>query len=158
MVIVVLDAARSPALPAEAGWAELPAGLPAGRALVALNKTDLRPEAAAVEAVSGLPAVAVSALTGSGLESLKDAMVRMADSFQGVGSADGVAINARHAGALDRARQAIGRALDNLSAEGPPELLASDLREALDALGDIAGRFDNEKMLDRLFSQFCIGK
>jgi len=37
-------------------------------------------------------------------------------------------------------------------------LIASDLRAALNALGEITGRIDNERMLDRLFATFCIGK
>ena len=40
----------------------------------------------------------------------------------------------------------------------PAELLASDLRGALGALGEISGRVDNERMLDQLFASFCIGK
>jgi tRNA modification GTPase len=69
-----------------------------------------------------------------------------------------VAINARHADALDRAKAALADALAKLAAGGPTELLASDLRESLAALGEIAGRIDNEQMLDRLFASFCIGK
>jgi tRNA modification GTPase len=38
------------------------------------------------------------------------------------------------------------------------ELLASDLRGALAAYGEIAGKIDNERMLDQLFASFCIGK
>jgi tRNA modification GTPase len=40
----------------------------------------------------------------------------------------------------------------------PVELVASDIRGALDALGEVAGRVDNERMLDALFATFCIGK
>jgi tRNA modification GTPase len=38
------------------------------------------------------------------------------------------------------------------------ELVSSDLRSALDALGEILGKIDNERMLDQLFATFCIGK
>jgi tRNA modification GTPase len=38
------------------------------------------------------------------------------------------------------------------------ELVASDLRSALEAFGEISGKIDNEKVLDRLFATFCIGK
>ena len=38
------------------------------------------------------------------------------------------------------------------------ELAAVRCREALDALGEIVGRIDNERMLDKLFASFCIGK
>jgi tRNA modification GTPase len=42
----------------------------------------------------------------------------------------------------------------------PVELAAGALREALDALGEITGRaaVENERMLDALFANFCIGK
>jgi tRNA modification GTPase len=36
--------------------------------------------------------------------------------------------------------------------------MASDLRGALDAFGQISGKVDNEKILDQLFASFCIGK
>jgi tRNA modification GTPase len=71
---------------------------------------------------------------------------------------DAVAINARHAHALSQAGDCLGQALGKLDAGSPTELLASDLRGALSALGEIAGRIDNERVLDRLFAEFCIGK
>jgi len=69
-----------------------------------------------------------------------------------------IAINARHqaclksaAEYLDAARRAIG---DRLS----PEFIAIELRAALDAVGDVAGRLDAEELLGEIFSRFCIGK
>ena len=41
---------------------------------------------------------------------------------------------------------------------GLAALAAARCREALDALGEIVGRIDNERMLDKLFASFCIGK
>jgi tRNA modification GTPase len=38
------------------------------------------------------------------------------------------------------------------------ELLASDVRGALESLGEVLGKYDPERMLDRLFATFCIGK
>ena len=43
--------------------------------------------------------------------------------------------------------------MDDLS-----ELIASDLRAAVESIGKVVGKVDNERMLDSLFKQFCIGK
>jgi tRNA modification GTPase len=73
-----------------------------------------------------------------------------------------VAVSARHEQALARAEQLVGQALAQLGGSGPGtpamEFLASDVRGALEALGEILGKYDPERMLDRLFATFCIGK
>jgi tRNA modification GTPase len=52
---------------------------------------------------------------------------------------------------LERARSAIGRGLEH-------ELVAVDLRDALDALGEIVGHVSTEDILGQIFSEFCVGK
>ena len=47
---------------------------------------------------------------------------------------------------------------EKLAANEASELVASDLRVALDAFGQVSGKIDNEKILDQLFASFCIGK
>ncbi|MGJ8633732.1 MAG: tRNA uridine-5-carboxymethylaminomethyl(34) synthesis GTPase MnmE [Luteolibacter sp.] len=70
-----------------------------------------------------------------------------------------VAINARHQASLSLANTSLTAALDLLTDEScDPELAAIDLREALDALGEIPGKVDTEDLLGVIFSQFCIGK
>ena len=84
--------------------------------------------------------------------------MRRAEAFRQDTGEDLIAINARHTHALARAKTGLGDALAKLAANAPVELLASDLRETLEAFGEIAGQVDNEQMLDRLFASFCIGK
>ena len=64
----------------------------------------------------------------------------------------------RHRHALREAAEALSRALDMPNPAESPEILAEELRLAARALGRVAGRVDVEDVLDRLFSQFCIGK
>ena len=45
-----------------------------------------------------------------------------------------------------------------LIANEPMELVAGDLRGVMLAFGEITGRIDSERMFDRLFATFCIGK
>lgn len=151
----VLDATRPcPALPPE-----VMARLSPANTVVLLNKTDLlgsRPAVAVVPPT--LPVVALSALTGDGLEALTDRAVTLADSFRQDQGEEIIAINARHANALRRARECLETARLKITDNGAVELLASDIRGALDAFGEIAGKIDNERMLDHLFKTFCIGK
>jgi tRNA modification GTPase len=154
LILLVLDATRpAPALPDE-----IRARLRPGLALVVINKTDLVPAGGGPPLPLNLPVARVSALTGAGCDELEAAVVRHAESFRADQGEDLVAINARHAVALNQATRDLQMALDKVGSRAPLELLASDLQGALDAFGEIAGRIDNELVLDRLFATFCIGK
>jgi tRNA modification GTPase len=125
--------------------------------LLVFNKSDLSPALADIELLPGFDRAHVSALTGAGLDKLRQAIDTKVDALRGH-QQDEIAINARHARALVLARDGLRTAAAKLLENGPTELIASDLREALGAFGEIAGRVDNERMLDRLFATFCIGK
>ncbi len=107
--------------------------------------------------------VVLSAVTGEGLDRLVTTIVRLADAFQpDLGGEETIAVSLRHAQALERAQTGLERALHLMTARNgiPPasELVASEIRGALEALGEILGKYDHERMLDRLFAAFCIGK
>jgi len=100
----------------------------------------------------------VSSQTGTGLDELRRTIThRLTENVTAPGS-DEIAINARHEDALRRASEALAAALSSLNAKAVPELVASDLRQALQALESILGVGTSEDVLDRLFAQFCIGK
>lgn len=148
----VIDAAAPlPALPAHLAGRLTPANT-----VVVLNKSDLRPAAPAP--AGGFSAVRVSALCGEGFEALTAVLVEKADALRTEVGDEVIAINARHAEALGRARRALEAASQGLATGASSELIASDMREAVAALGEIAGRIDHERVLDALFATFCIGK
>ncbi len=151
LILWVVDASRPcPALPGA-----VLNRLTTDNALVIKNKCDL---ASVCVAPQGLRVVEVSALVGTGLDELSAMVAARADAFSQHHGDEVIAINARHADALRRAGECLESARANLRDNGPVELLASDLRGALDACGEICGRIDNERMLDHLFKTFCIGK
>ncbi len=154
LLLVVLDAADGSAPPFPAALLEK---LHTSPAIIVLNKVDLAPKAAASLVIPGAPIVAVSALTGFGMEDLQEAIVNLADR-ESDDPDDLVAINARHAHALAQSREWLAAAELKLVTSEPIELVASDLRGVMAAWGEITGRIDNERMLDRLFATFCIGK
>lgn len=100
----------------------------------------------------------VSVKTGEGLESLRQLIARrLAGHLLAPGSEE-IAVNARHAEGLQKATEALATASSSLATRAAPELVASDLRLALQALESILGVGTSEDVLDRLFAQFCIGK
>ena len=66
--------------------------------------------------------------------------------------------NARHYEALCRAQTALERVNEGLQAALSGELLALDLHDALDALGEITGEVSSQEVLNTIFERFCIGK
>jgi tRNA modification GTPase len=96
----------------------------------------------------------VSALTGAGIEALLHKIMAIVLG-EDIGNEEIVIAEARHHDAMTRAIESLSRAQLQLSA---PTLLASDLRDAVNALGEITGETVGEEILDRIFSKFCIGK
>jgi tRNA modification GTPase len=102
--------------------------------------------------------VDVCCLSGQGIEALKDAIKNLVWAGKIEAGMLQVMINSRHQEALGRARAATVRTLDALRADVTLELMALDLRIAVNAVGEIVGKTATEDLLDSIFSQFCIGK
>jgi tRNA modification GTPase len=123
-------------------------------ALPVLNKVDLGED----PGWGGIQAARISCLQGEGIEALTEAIVARVTGGASTHRDWSLAINARHADCLRRARafaeEARGVLTDGLS----PEFVAEELRGALDAVGEIVGKADSEEILGKIFSAFCIGK
>ena len=156
LVLVVVDD-RAAARDADRVLMERTAGAPA-RILVR-NKIDLSGRAPGPATAAGqqMPAVRVSALRGAGLAELEDAIVERMTHGAMIGE-DAFMARRRHLDALHRALAALDRAQGRLVVDNAGELVAEELREAQDALGEITGAFATEDLLAHIFSSFCIGK
>jgi len=125
--------------------------------LIIDNKVDLLALYIEGAAMGGGAAIRTSALTGEGLEALRDAILAQ------LGAAGSLA----ESGALNNFRQqeAAGLALAALGAATaanesglPHELILMDLHHALQALDSLTGVTTPDDILGRIFSTFCIGK
>lgn len=154
LLLIVLDATHADRFIPE----PVRAVLENKRHVIILNKSDLCNNQGTSPLLNGEQPIAVSALTGQGIEHLTNAVSARADSFRCDIGSDAIAVNARHSAALAEAKESLRLALDKLIQNSPTELIASDLRTTLAAFGEITGRIDNDRMLDRLFATFCIGK
>jgi len=124
------------------------------RTVLVLNKIDLGEHAS----WNGADAVRISCLKNQGLETLAAAIEARVFGGTAAHRDWSVAINARHEAALERARGFANAARLALLDDISPEFVAEELRGALGAIGDILGRVDQDEVLGKIFSSFCIGK
>ena len=128
--------------------------------LIIVNKIDLCATRADVAAVldSEAPVVHISASTQQGIDELKEAIFTRVASGAEQWEEHGCAPNIRHKHALSKAYEACRRLKAALAAGLTSDLIAVDLQECLDQLGDIVGETTTEDILDVIFEQFCLGK
>lgn len=147
LLLHVVDASR--------GWSPedeaLRSAVAGRRALVVWNKSDL----GTCAGPDGLP---VSCRTGAGLEGLRDRIATEAGGAGETSAAARVAIGARHRDALARSAMALDRALVAMGRGDPLDLLALDLRVAVNAVGEVVGKTATDDLLDLIFGTFCLGK
>jgi tRNA modification GTPase len=126
--------------------------------IAVVNKDDL-PRRIAVDAVQKLgasPIRFVSAKKNTGIGELKKDLREL---LLGARVEPSFAItNLRHKEALDQGAVALERAIKTLGDGGASEFVAVDLNEAREALEEIIGKVTSDNILERIFSNFCIGK
>ncbi|MDP3826447.1 MAG: tRNA uridine-5-carboxymethylaminomethyl(34) synthesis GTPase MnmE, partial [Polaromonas sp.] len=118
------------------------------------NKSDMAGADVLAAVSSG---VLISAKTGAGLQQLRQQLLQVVG-WQA--APEGVFMaRERHVRALRQVEAQLARAAAQLHAPVPAlDLLAEDLRQAQNALGDITGQFTTDDLLGEIFSKFCIGK
>ncbi|HEY6154928.1 MAG TPA: tRNA uridine-5-carboxymethylaminomethyl(34) synthesis GTPase MnmE [Candidatus Udaeobacter sp.] len=121
--------------------------------IVVLNKSDLPEDIDWKD----FQALRISCATGDGLPQLKQEILGRIRR-QNLRPESAIAINTRHRDCLRRALESCDRASTAFSEGVSGEYIAVDLDQALSAIGEVIGVVDVEKILDSVFSQFCIGK
>lgn len=122
--------------------------IPMSRTVVIITKCDL----AQSWQVQGQAVLRTSAATGEGIDALRRELVRKAIQWRG-----GFVSASRCRKPIQTAREHLKEAA-YFAENRHPELAAAELRSALDALGEVVGAVCTDEILDRIFSQFCIGK
>ncbi|MBC2607214.1 tRNA uridine-5-carboxymethylaminomethyl(34) synthesis GTPase MnmE [Pelagicoccus albus] len=154
LFLLVLDGTKpSPTLPPE-----VLSRINSGNCIVVRNKSDLGQFKPLGDELSGLAEVSISATKGDETDRLKSMIVETIASHLAQNEDDIILVNARHNAALNELAECLESAVRNFEMDEPAEFIASELRGAVDAIGRITGRIDNEDVLDVLFSSFCIGK
>ncbi|TNF54248.1 tRNA uridine-5-carboxymethylaminomethyl(34) synthesis GTPase MnmE [bacterium] len=124
--------------------------------IIVINKTDLPQK---IKMKKDMQTVKVSALKRTGLETLKSRIAETVLNGKSPGlSETGIVTNVRHVHALEKTLSSMNSFICEVGKKTSPEFLAVDLREALEALGEILGITTPDDILDTIFSNFCIGK
>jgi tRNA modification GTPase len=120
------------------------------------NKIDLSHQVPGIEHGPLGPEIRLSAKSGEGMPLLREHL-KACMGYQNAGEG-GFMARRRHLDALQRAEAILTAGGKQFLAHGAGELLAEDLRQAQQALGEITGEFTSDDLLGRIFSSFCIGK
>ncbi len=132
-------------------------------AIVVLNKSDLpaifdKDVLASYLSSDNSNILNISAIGGDGLEGLKNKIFKSClkdwkEEREGV-----VITNLRHKFAIENTKTLLDRAVSALIENKPVEILALELRDSLDRLGEIVGAVTTDDILNKIFNDFCIGK
>jgi len=122
--------------------------------LLLYNKVDLLTDEPSAAELNG--ALFISATLGTNLDRLKEKIAKLALPSSGTESV--LVTSARHKEALAKGFVYLLRAKRGLERGKGLELVAFELRRAVDSLGEITGKIVTEDILSRIFSKFCIGK
>ena len=118
--------------------------------LIVVNKADKK------QAINIDGAIVISSKKGENLKALTDAIYEKTVKGE-IYASNLVVTNARHVECLKRAQKSICHALAEIDSQ-TLDLISIDLNEAYTAIGEITGDTSNEKILDSIFSKFCLGK
>jgi tRNA modification GTPase len=158
-VLLVVDATAPEANDPFALWPEFLELRPdPAKVTLIRNKADLSGDPIALEtSADGHVTISLSAMAaGEGLELLRDHLKACMGYEQT--SESSFSARRRHLEALRHASAALEHGHAQLTLAGAGELLAEDLRQAQQTLGEITGAFSSDDLLGRIFSSFCIGK
>lgn len=137
-------------------WPEFAEKLPEHHNITVIhNKCDLSGLSAQIQQGDST-LISLSAKVGDGIDVLRQHL-KECMGYSGAGEG-GFTARRRHLDALQRAQQALDAGKQQLTEYGAGELLAEDLRQCQNALGEITGEFTPDDLLGEIFSSFCVGK
>ncbi len=127
--------------------------------LAVINKSDLKQKIEKKEVVKNFPySIEICAKKSKNISFLEEEIVNLVYKGHLVKQESVLVSNFRHIQALKKAQNLIAEGYDSLDNKLSPEFIAQDIKDALGYLDDILGKRFSEDLLDKIFSDFCIGK
>lgn len=153
MILLVVDSSQKPDI------CEYKDLVGQNSTLLVLNKRDLPQNDEAMQLLDGVKRVEISCKDAlHSAQTLRDAILAFVAEKYIVPQNDDILVSAKNAQNMEFAINSLGAAKKLILDDMPAELAASEIRNALENLGEIVGKVDCEEILDKIFSKFCIGK
>jgi len=136
--------------------------LPDKSMLIVINKSDLKfnvetQHLASPKLRDKIHSLIISALTGHGLDNLKNEISAMLN-IAGFDLSSALIANERQYQCITEAAESLTQAIDEIASNQSHEVLAVFLRDSLNHLGELVGETTRDDILNNIFSRFCIGK
>lgn len=155
LILFVLDRSRV----VEEDEYELLSQLDPSKTILILNKSDLPLQLVFDPLFKRFQQIETSVLESSGIETLEKSIYELILDEKIEVTMDTLLIdNIRHKTALEKSLLGIEQVEQTINSGYPLDLIAIDLKEAIDGLSEITGEITNEDILDNIFQKFCVGK
>jgi tRNA modification GTPase len=158
VVLFVIDQSR----PWSQGDRRLQDEIAGKKVIYILNKADLPQRLSRQEqglaVPAGTPVLSCSCLNQEGIDALEDELYRLLSGGKLEISDEVIVSSLRQKQLLEKAVAALNNAAESASTNKMPDLIAVDVRLALDYLGGMVGAVATDDILDAIFEQFCVGK
>lgn len=125
--------------------------------IILINKSDLKSKIDET-ILKDYKIVYGNTIDANGLDSLKKTIIDMFKLDEIKSKNYNFLSNARQSSLVSSALNSIKEAMKSVENEVPLEMIATDIKEAYDTLGEIIGETYKDELLDELFSNFCLGK
>ena len=104
----------------------------------------------------GIPMISLSVRTGEGLDRLEETIREMFP-MPAVPSGE-ILTNLRQADAVRQSLELLNRAAESMKLGVTPDIVLTQIQDAMQAIGELSGRKTGEDITNRIFSRFCVGK
>lgn len=128
------------------------------KSIVLLNKIDLDGGFDFDENLEGIEVIHTSIKNNEGIEELENKIIEMFNDGYIEANNDNIITNIRHRDIINKAIKSLESSLHDMEAGVPIDCFEVDLRNAWEILGEITGETVDDDVLNKIFSDFCIGK
>lgn len=155
LILFVVDGSR----PLDEEDMKIHEAIKAEKVIGILNKIDIKEDIDLAPLTKISKWLEISAIKNQGIDEMEEEIYRHIIDENIEDSSQKITItNVRHKSALEKTKQSIENIFETIESGLPMDLMAVDIKGALDSLSEVTGEISSEDLLDHIFSNFCVGK